>query len=213
MSKRSIILGRTAFTIFALFSLVISVTALGMWLRRVNLSDQYLWVSSRGPADGRPATMRGWELRFEAGVVRFERTVQEIDQPEVDFWNSERNNRFKHDADAPGFRRPLTWPASGMTSRVYVDGHGIGLATMSRSIPLSRFRSFVVALPLWLIIALFAIPPLIWEIRYRRWILRRFRKGAGLCANCGYDMRATPVRCPECGAIRRNVTNSIEIVG
>jgi hypothetical protein len=49
-----------------------------------------------------------------------------------------------------------------------------------------------------LAIALAALPGAV--ILTRRW-QSRTRSSAGLCIQCGYDLRATPDQCPECGAV------------
>ncbi|MDB5355483.1 MAG: hypothetical protein JWN24_1936 [Phycisphaerales bacterium] len=51
---------------------------------------------------------------------------------------------------------------------------------------------------IWLIFLLTIAAPLIWGIRFT-FAKRRFV--VGKCAVCGYDLRATPERCPECGAV------------
>jgi hypothetical protein len=48
------------------------------------------------------------------------------------------------------------------------------------------------------LVAALAILPGLALARYRR---RRLRIALGLCADCGYDLRATPGRCPECGSV------------
>jgi len=63
-----------------------------------------------------------------------------------------------------------------------------------------------VSVPMWMIEAPACVLPL---IRLSlAWKARRWRV-EGRCRNCGYDLRATPERCPECGtaATKRENTN------
>jgi hypothetical protein len=56
----------------------------------------------------------------------------------------------------------------------------------------------IVAVPYWFILLLLALVPVAWLGRRRRAKRRRL---AGRCPACGYDLRATPNQCPECGAV------------
>jgi predicted Zn-ribbon and HTH transcriptional regulator len=50
----------------------------------------------------------------------------------------------------------------------------------------------------WPLAAVATVLPAIWVGKFHR---RRLRVALGQCAACGYDLRATPERCPECGAV------------
>jgi hypothetical protein len=56
----------------------------------------------------------------------------------------------------------------------------------------------------WVVIA-FGVAGWAWLIRSDIGAARRRRRNKrqnlGLCPHCGFDLRATPARCPECGAV------------
>jgi hypothetical protein len=60
-------------------------------------------------------------------------------------------------------------------------------------LPNSRFTAVA---PYWsAVLTTLCLPAL----RIAAWRSRNFRGRTGRCRACGYDLRATPDRCPECG--------------
>ena len=92
-------------------------------------------------------------------------------------------------------------PGEPLANAVRKDWLGFSFSKQSDS----RFKAgtFVernYGAPMWAV-ALLTFPPAAWAIGSgsARRLRRRRRRQAGQCLECGYDLRATGDKCPECG--------------
>jgi hypothetical protein len=99
------------------------------------------------------------------------------------------------------------WVKAGLGARVWdhagvmagrADGIDWAGSVFGPNVPRSDRRYDWLVLPCWMAAALFALLPAHQAYGLSRSRAAR-RASAGQCAKCGYDLRATPDRCPECG--------------
>ena len=91
----------------------------------------------------------------------------------------------------------LRFDSTGDGSLPTLDGKPLPPQVFGLSIPAARITQVMV--PHWLILVLALVA--FGESSRRLWRGRRSVRwaNAGRCGGCGYDLRATPGRCPECG--------------
>jgi hypothetical protein len=114
------------------------------------------------------------------------------------------------------FRRPNDGSFAGHYAPYYCDGTSVSLPFESGLVQFVRGRASTdergllrpdgmtfleVVLPNWLVLAVFGGIPAVFMVRPAVRRLIAWRRPRGRCRACGYDLRMTPDRCPECGAV------------
>ncbi len=178
---------RRLFLVAAALSLIVAIALAALWVR------SYFDVDLLGydhPADAQHHQRTRWVI-LDVGTIRL---------------CTQRTRLRPGDAEHLGFfrtSRPVARDEDPLRE-CKTDGEyfaGFGRYQKSQKEDPANFAQHavtwnVLAIPFWPItLAAFSLLPLRWMLRYAR----KLRRGKGVCANCGYDLRATPERCPECG--------------
>jgi hypothetical protein len=177
---------RRLLNLLTLLSLLLCVASVALWVRSYAASDRV--THDQLDVDGDFSDLTGWLIETGEGGVGVSRgRLHQAGRP-VD-------ELYQGWAWEPGEPVNLTevWVGIPMTF-----GNRMGFFwTDDQSVtPYTSMRTRSVGFPVWPLAALTALLP---AARLYRRLVRRRRYGAGRCRTCGYDLRATPDQCPECG--------------
>jgi hypothetical protein len=174
---------RRLFNLAAGISLMLCVATMVVWVRSYWWRTDYRIERYSGPVGN--GTRSIYDLNCNRGVFQF---------GGMTIWKSpvqESGWRFQRETIA--------------ADPSYTSGEGrLGFSLSSKTWFYdpkrnARRRTDVLEAPLWSVALASLLIPALWLHAARRRRRREWRLLHHRCVRCGYDLRATPDRCPECG--------------
>lgn len=169
---------RRLLTFASVISLLLCMAAAALWVRNSSHATEFVWPAKR-VSDGYHLNLHGATWRGRLAVARLFEAY--------DYGGEFKLLRFSKRDD---MNEAMDW--DGILQRAHARW---GFAAAMPPTPGSA-REFVFATPCWFLTLAFASMPFGWAVLRLR---RRRRARLGQCATCGYDLRASTDRCPECG--------------
>jgi hypothetical protein len=211
---------RRLFTLLSAMSLLLCVAALWVWIgsarHYLEISDYTAWRTdgTAARAEWNPergfASLVRWEFRSIPGRLLLRRNALYVKPPRFVWIHPEddpdfvlryglRPDDYAEEKNEDPNDRPQAIRDMGGWTRA---GFGFSGIHPSRRPGISpdqgRSIEWEVLVPDWALTILFATLPASWIAMHLR---RKLRRSMNLCQSCGYDLRATPERCPECGTV------------
>jgi hypothetical protein len=189
---------RRVFNVLAAVSLVLCLATAALWARstwrydhvcRVDdfldgSRDPFVTADARRPSWAQFLWHDEWEILSANGVFTVDR-----DRSDLGGRTGQWMESGWYWTSGPVEERPYSYS--------YLPDHGVWIARDDGERGHGEWESTRgLRIPYWPLVSVFSILPFAWLRRKRRhrWLTRR-----GLCPACGYDLRATRDRCPECG--------------
>jgi hypothetical protein len=182
-------LTRKLFTVASAVSLLLCATTCVLWVGSYWMAEEAIWGTGTHPA-GSGSEVYNVFATSQAG--RFD----------VMYLHAFADWGTIGNVPPPGFSREA-WPVTAR-SRNFTDWgtrNGFRAQRETSRAGGNGYHSVLrVVFPCWLVVLLTCLLPGCWLLERTREATRR---QSGLCTACGYDLRASPGRCPECGAVSR----------
>jgi hypothetical protein len=173
-------------------AVVLFVVVCVAWVVSLFRTDTIGWA---GFDDRSAQTWQNWGLssfggeldvyRMESGTARFDESPHHLSGIPVP---GMQPHAFHH-----GMPRRERWSLRAFVYRDFPEGGP------DASMP--GFRLRFVAVPHWFVAILCAVAGWPAGTRWLKRYLASRRPKPGCCRKCGYDLRASPERCPECGNV------------
>ena len=168
---------RRLFTLCTAASLLLCAAACVMWVRSYGVGEGGKWWSARGGAG-----VSYHEIRSGNGRLLYKYAWEQGAPGPPAGTPRFRRTRWEPSPPADDVPDPeaLAWAGFHWQQGDAVYGGPFTL----------------VGVPYWFLMAAAGALPMTWLVVRAR---ARHRLNAGHCTTCGYDLRASPARCPECG--------------
>jgi hypothetical protein len=177
---------------------VAAAAALVLWLVSFRAQRTYCFAESvpppaeAAPLFGNPVEWRyQWAVAFGGGSLQLLRSHKGVDHAWPVGWNDQAG--------------PIELSTTGQLAGA-TDVHLLGFRffncprhySSAGGVQYWTFGFRYLTVPGWFPVLMLGLPSTLWLFRRFR---RHRRVRAGRCLVCGYDLRATPDKCPECGTV------------